>query len=306
MKILFLGTPYFAKLVLERLHLSNHEVVAVITQPDRPCGRGHKLKASEVKEYATANNIPVYTFDSVNKSMEEVRKIDYDYALTASFGQILSQEFLSFRPCLNVHPSLLPKYRGATPIQTALLNGDKVTGVTIMKMVREVDAGDILLQSRYQIKEDDTTDILMEKLGALGGEMAVDAFDLIEMDKAKFVPQDNSKATFVKLITKEYGYLDFNNFAFKLVNQVRALGSKPGCYFILGEDAIKVAALKDVSREFDFHGAPGDILLSKKRFVIGCKAGAVEVLACQEPSGKLLPARDFLNGYKVEGKQIKC
>lgn len=304
MKILFLGTPLFAKLVLERLHLSRHEIVAVITQPDRPCGRGHKIKASEVKEYAIENNIPVYTFESVNRSMEEIKKFDYDYALTASFGQILSQEFLSYRPCLNVHPSLLPKYRGATPIQSALLNGDEVTGVTIMKMVREVDAGDILLQAQYKLQEEDTTDILMEKLGALGGEMAVDAFDMIESGKAKFTPQDGSKAIFVKLITKEDGLLDFSNNAEKLVNRVRALGGKPGCYFTLGEDTIKVSALKDVSSEFA--GKPNEIIAAKKRFVIGCQNGAVEVLSCQAPSGKMLLARDFLNGYKVEGKEIKC
>lgn len=304
MKILFLGTPLFAKLVLEPLYLSSHEVVAVITQPDRPCGRGHKLKASEVKEYATANNIPVYTFERVNKSMEEIRKIDYDYALTASFGQILSQEFLTHRPCLNVHPSLLPKYRGATPIQSALLSGDKVTGVTVMKMVREVDAGDILLQEKYRVQDGDTTDTLMNKLGVLGGKLAVKAFDLIESGAAKFTPQDGSKATFVKLIQKEDGLLDFNREAKDLVNRVRALGEKPGCYFNLGEDCIKVKALRDVSEEF--RGERGKILCGKKRFVIGCKNGAVEVLICQAPSGKILPARDFLNGFRLEGKEVKC
>lgn len=298
MKILFLGTPRFARLVLEKLHLSSHEVVAVITQPDRPSGRGHKLQMSEVKEFALAEQIPVFTFERVNRSMDEIRKIDYDYALTASFGQILSQEFLSNRPCLNVHPSLLPKYRGATPIQTALYNGDKLTGVTIMKMVKEVDAGDILLQSEYKIVDDDNTDSLMEKLGVLGGEMAVDAFDLLENGKAEFKSQDSSKATFVKLLNKEDGKLDFSRTGIELVNQFRAYGSKPGCYLTIGEDTIKIGGIKDVSEEFS--GNIGQILLFKKRFVIGCSGGAVEVLFAQAPSGKMLPARDFLNGYHLK------
>ncbi len=295
MKILFLGTPHFSRLVLEKLCASKHEVVGVITQPDRPSGRGHKMVASEVKEYALSNNIPVYTFERVNRSMDEVRKINYDYALTASFGQILSSEFLANRPCLNVHPSLLPKYRGATPIQTALLNGDKVTGVTIMKMVREVDAGDILLQEKYDILDEDTTDTLMEKLGVMGGEMAVKAFDLIESGKAKFIPQDAEQATFVKMISKEDGKIDFNKSAKEIVNQFRAYGSKPSVYFNLGEDVIKVGGVKDASLEFS--GKAGELISTKKRLIIGCKNGAVEILYAQAPSGKMLKAQDFLNGY---------
>ncbi len=298
MKILFLGTPHFSRLVLEKLCASKHEVVGVITQPDRPSGRGHKLVASEVKEFALLKNIPVYTFEKVNRSMDEVRAIDYDYALTASFGQILSQEFLSHRPCLNVHPSLLPKYRGATPIQSALLNGDTHTGVTIMKMVREVDAGDILLQRGYDILDDDTTDTLMEKLGVMGGEMSVEAFDFLESGKANFIPQDAGKATFVKMISKEDGKIDFNKSAKEIVNQFRAYGSKPGVYFMLGQDVIKVGGAKDVSDEFQ--GQEGKIISVKKRFIIGCKGGAVEILYAQAPSGKMLRGQDFLNGYRFK------
>ncbi len=298
MKILFLGTPLFARIVLKHLVGSKHKVVGVITQPDRPAGRGHKLVASEVKKYALANDIPVYTFEKVNKSIDEIKKIDYDYALTASFGQILSEEFLSYKPCLNVHPSILPKYRGSTPIQSALYNGDSVTGVTIMKMVKEVDAGDILLQSEYKIEDTDNTDSLMVSLGEVGGQMAVEAFDLIESGKVKFVPQDGSKATFVKLLGKEDGRLDFNRPAKDLVNQFRAYGTRPGCYMVLGDDIIKVGGLRDASSEFN--GKNGQVLLAKKRFIIGCQNGAVEVLYAQAPSGKMLKAQDFLNGYRFK------
>ncbi len=244
MKILFLGTPLFARLVLEKLLDSKHEVVGVISQPDRPCGRGHKLCQSEVKAFALEKRLKVYTFERVNQNMEQIRNIDYDYALTASFGQILSQEFLSYKPCLNVHPSLLPKYRGATPIQSALLNGDEITGVTIMKMVKEVDAGDILLQEKFKIKDEDNLDSLMVQLGRMGGEMAVKAFDLIEDGKAEFKQQDSSKATFVKMLSKEDGKIDFHASAVDIVNRFRALGTNPGCYFELNGTSFKLGGIK--------------------------------------------------------------
>lgn len=293
MKILFLGSSYFSRLVLEKLLKSKHSVCAVITQPDRPSGRGHKLVMTEVKEFALENNIPVYTFEKVNKSMDEVRKIKYDYAITASFGQLLSQEFLDYRPCINVHPSLLPKYRGATPIQTALLNGDEMTGVTIMKVVKAMDAGDILLQRKHEILPEDNTDTLMEKLGKLGGDMAVEAFDLIESGKAKFTPQDEHCATFVKLLNKEDGRLDFNRTAKELVNQFRALGSNPGCYFMVGDKAYKVGGIRE---EKEIGASIGKIIKSKEWILIACRDHCVQILKLQAPSGKMLNARDFLNG----------
>ena len=197
MKVLFLGSSHFSKVVLEKLLEKGVNVVGVITQPDKPSGRGYKMSETEVKKYAKTIGINVYTFDKVRNYIEEIKAIDYDIALVASFGQILPEEFLNHRLTLNVHPSLLPKYRGATPLQTALLNGDKVTGVTIMKVAKEVDSGDILLQREFEIKDEYYLE-LEEKLALLGGEMASEALKLVESGKAIFTPQDNDKATFVK------------------------------------------------------------------------------------------------------------
>ena len=149
MKILFLGSSNFSKIVLERMLEEKLNVVGVITQPDKPSGRGHKLKPTEVKTFAFDKGIKVYTFDKIKNHIDEISKIDYDLAVVASFGQILPQTFLDLRLTINVHPSLLPKYRGATPIQSSILNGDKITGVTIMKVAKEVDSGDIILQKDF-------------------------------------------------------------------------------------------------------------------------------------------------------------
>ena len=151
MKILFLGSSHFSKIVLEELIKKGVNISAVITQPDKPAGRGHKLTPTEVNIFAKENGIDVFTFPKVRDYIEEISKLNYDVALVASFGQILPQAFLDLKLTINVHPSLLPKYRGATPIQSAILNGDEITGVTIMKVAKEVDSGDIILQQQVQI-----------------------------------------------------------------------------------------------------------------------------------------------------------
>lgn len=301
MKVLFLGSPEFARIVLERVTASHHSVVGVVTQPDKPSGRGHKLAAPEAKIFAQQHGIPVYQFNKVRLHMDEIRQIDYDIALVASFGQILSEEFLNHRLTINVHPSLLPKYRGATPIQSAILNGDSVTGVTIMKLDKEVDAGDILLQQKVSIDGDETYAQLSLRLGQIGGDMAVKTLDLIESGKAKFKAQDHSKATFVRLIKKEDGHLDFNATADEIVNKFRALGDKPGVYITMDYLNYKIGGLKKVQES----GTPCQILCAKKRLVIGCKDGAIEILNIQAPNGKMLRAVDFLNGNKIEGKEVK-
>lgn len=301
MKVLFLGSPEFARIVLERVANSKHKIVGVVTQPDRPSGRGHKLVKPDAKIFAEQNGIPVYQFEKIRQNMDAIREIDYDIALVASFGQILSEEFLNHRLTINVHPSLLPKYRGATPIQSAILNGDSETGVTIMKLVKEVDAGDILLQEKVEIEQGEVYSSLANRLGLIGGDMAVHALNLIESGNAHFKPQDHSEATFVKLIKKEDGHVDFSAGAEEIVNKFRALGEKPGVYITVGNDNIKLGGIVKAEEV----GEPGQLISSKKHLIIGCKNGSVEITALQAPSGKMLRAVDFLNGYKLEGKEIK-
>lgn len=303
MKILFLGSSRFSNVVLARMLENKLEVCGVITQPDKPSGRGHKILPTEVKKFALEKGLPVYTFDKIRNHIEEIKEIDYDLAVVASFGQILPESFLNIKLTINVHPSLLPKYRGASPIQSAILNGDNITGVTIMKVAKDVDSGDILLQRTYEMNGEYFTE-LEEKLGTIGGEMVFESVNQIENGTACFIPQEHEKATFVQKFSKEDGQINLNNNAQKIVNQVRALTEEVGCYLHFSNFDLKVGRCQDVSGEFDLQ--IGEILNNKKRFVVGCHGGAIEILSCQAPSGKMINGRDFLNGHnEILGQRIE-
>lgn len=302
MKVLFLGSSRFSRIVLEKMLEKGANVIGVVTQPDRPSGRGHKLMPTEVKKFAEEKGLEVYTFDKIRLHMEEVKNIDYDLSVVASFGQILPLEFLEYKPCINVHPSLLPKYRGASPIQNTILNDDKKGGVTIMKVAMEVDAGDIINQCEVDLHGEYYHE-LEEKFALLGGEMVVEVIKGFQDGSVKFIPQDHKKAIKVEKFTKEDGKLDFSLSAKDIVNRVRALGEEIGCYFYIGEDIIKTDRVQDVSDEFAV--MQGEILNNKKRFVIGCYNGAVEILSCKAPSGKNVSGRDYLNGHnEIIGKKV--
>ena len=302
MKILFLGSPYFAVKILEKLLKSRHKVVAVVTQSDKPSGRGQKLMPTQVKVFAKEKGIPVYSFDKLSQHLDEIKKIDYDIAVTASFGQILNEKFLSIAPCINVHPSLLPKYRGATPIQSALLSGDKVTGVSIMKVVRAVDAGDVIAQKQIEIEDEDDYISLQDKLASIGGDLLVEVLDLFEKGQVKAVGQDESKATFCRKLEKGDGLLDFNKTACQLVNQSRAL-CQMGVFILIDGQRLKVAEIKNVSKDFQ-NLEIGEVAPVKGRIIFGCKDGAVEIGQCLSKNGKMISAKDFLNGFSFEGKKI--
>lgn len=302
MKILFLGSSHFSVVVLEKMLAGGLNVVGVITQPDRPSGRGHKLTPTEVKTFALKHDIPVYTFEKVRKSINEIKQIDFDLSVVSSFGQILTQEFLDLKLCINVHPSLLPKYRGATPIQSAILNGDSKTGVTIMKVAKEVDSGDIILQHEVDYCGQDTL-TLEKELGSIGGEMVCSCVKNIENKTITFTPQDNNKATLVKKITKEDCLLNpFEEDAVSLKRRVLALGYL-GTFIQIHNQNLKVFL---VEKTDEFSLDAGQILNNKKRFVIGTKNGAIEILSCLSPSGKVISGRDYLNGHnEILGKNIK-
>lgn len=298
MKILFFGTPKFAEIILQGIIDNHFEVVGVVCQNDKPAGRGNKMKTPHIVELAHANNLPVYQFEKIKEHIEDFKKMDYDLAVTASYGKILPKSFLDIKPCINVHPSMLPKYRGATPIQTALLNGDKMTGVTIMKTEVGMDDGDIFVQKEVEILPEDDYVSLLPKLANVGLELLIETLRKIENKTAKRFPQDNSKATFVKLIEKQDALLDFSSTVEDLVNKVRAFAESPIAFFNLGEDRIKVYKAKVASK--DIQGEIGKILSTKKRFLIQAKNGVFEILKCQSAGGKILDAASFLNGYRFK------
>lgn len=298
MKILFFGTPRFAEIVLEGLIGSEFEVTGLVCQNDKPAGRGNKMQTPHIVEIAKAHNIPVYQFEKIREHIEDFKNIDYDLAVTASYGKILPKSFLDLKPCINVHPSLLPKYRGATPIQSALLNGDTETGVTIMKTEVGMDDGDIFVQRRVEILPEEDYLSLLDRLAYIGLDLLLETLKRIENGTVVCTKQDDSKATFVKLIQKEDGLLDFSMPIASLVNKVRAFVESPVAYFFLGEDRIKVYKAK--VGDMTISAPVGQILCTKKRFLIQASDGVFEVLCCQNAGGKTMDAASFLNGYRFK------
>lgn len=301
MKILFFGTPLFAEIVLEKL-LEKHEVVGVVCQPDKPANRGKKMQSPNIVNLAKSQNIPVYQFEKLKEHLEDFKKIKCDLFVTASYGKILPKEVLDIKMCINVHPSMLPKYRGATPIQSALLNGDEKTGVTIMKTAVGMDDGDIILQREVKIEKEEDYNSLMPRLAEIGGDLLLDAIDRLENGTAIFQKQDEKKATFVKLIKKEDGLLDFTSTAESLVNKVRAYVEFPVAYFNIGDERIKVYKAEAVEGFEDLE--IGEIFTSKKEFIIKAKDKGFKILKCQVAGGKVLDVKDFLNGHKIMEKKV--
>lgn len=303
MKVIFLGTPEFAKTCLHALHNSQHHVVAAVCRIDKPTGRGNKITFSPVKEFALQNNIPVYQFKKIRTDgVETLKNIDADVMVTASFGQILSQEIIDICPhkVINVHGSLLPKYRGASPISFAIINGETETGISIMQTDAGVDTGPWALTETVVIEDNDTYDTLSQKLADVGAHLIVKALDMLEENKLTFIPQDESKATFTTLIKKENALLNFNQNAIALKNLVRGLNSIEPAYLYYDNQAYKVFCAKPI----DYIGAEknGTIIManSKQGLVIKCEGGALEIVEIQAPSGKKMLAKSYLNGKKMQ------
>lgn len=297
MKVLFFGTPLFSEIVLKKL-IEKHEVVGVVCQPDKPAGRGKKLVSPNIKHLAEERGIKVYQFEKLKENLDVINNINPDIFVTASYGKILPKALLDMKLCINVHPSMLPKYRGATPIQTALLNGDKKTGVTIMKTDVGMDDGDIILQKEVEILGEDDYNSLMPKLADVGAKLLLQALEEIENKTVKFTKQDASKATFTKLIQKEDALLDFNESAENLVNKVRAYVENPTAYFYLGDDRIKVYKAKVEAGDLPNVGIGDVVTVNKKMFLIKTGKDTFSILKCQAPGGKVLDVKDFLNGYR--------
>lgn len=297
MKVLFFGTPLFSEIVLKKL-IEKHEVVGVVCQPDKPAGRGKKLVSPNIKLLAEERGIKVYQFEKLKENLVVIKNINSDIFVTASYGKILPKALLDMKLCINVHPSMLPKYRGATPIQTALLNGDKKTGVTIMKTDVGMDDGDIILQREVEILDEDDYNSLMPKLADVGAGLLLQALEEIENKTVKFTKQDDSKATFTKLIQKEDALLDFNESAENLVNKVRAYVENPTAYFYLGDDRIKVYKAKVEAGDLPNVGIGDVVTVNKKMFLIKTGKDTFSILKCQASGGKVLDVKDFLNGYR--------
>ena len=253
MKIVFMGTADFSTVVFEKLN-SIYPVCAVVTSPDKCVGRGNKLQAPHLKVAAMECGVPVYQYDKVSKEgLEDIAALAPDIVVTAAFGQILSESFLAIPKfgVLNVHASLLPKYRGSSPIQQAIIDGEEKTGVTIMRTVKAVDAGDMLLQGSVTIGKKETAGELFDRLAILGGELIVKAIGLVDSGEAVFTPQNHEEATHCRMISKADGKLDFTKYAYALDNFVRGMTPWPSAYTYLDGKLLKVFEIEVISNVSD-------------------------------------------------------
>jgi len=303
MKIIFMGTPDFAAGALEALLEAGHEVTAVVTQPDKPKGRSKELQFPPVKETALKYNIPVLQPVRIKRpeEIENLKQYDADVYVVAAFGQILSQEILDMPKygCLNIHASLLPKYRGASPIQHVIIEGEEETGITIMQMDAGIDTGDMLYKKSIAIEEDDTYETLHDKLKVLGGEAIVEALELLETGALIPEPQDHSQSSHVTMIAKEMGNIDFTKTAWEIDRLVRGLNPWPSAFTFYKGKQMKVWKVKP--QEWNGETEPGTVLeVTKNDIKVACKKGAISILELQLEGKKRMTAHDFLLGVKVQ------
>lgn len=300
MKVVFLGTPDFAVLPLKAVcETKGVEVAAVICNKDKPVGRKQVLTAPPVKTFAESRGIPVFQYDKIrSEGVGDLKSLAPDLMITCAFGQILSQEILDIpsRGVINIHASLLPKYRGASPIHYAILNGEKATGITIMKTDIGIDTGDILLQKSIDIGETETCGELFERLSVLGAECIKDALNLIMQGKAVYTPQIENDATFTKMIKKEQARIDFKRSAEQIVNLIRAFNPAPVAFTTLSGEPFKVYS----AEKCDLEGNAGEVIFSDKKLIVGAGENSVSLLKVCKAGGKPMPISDFLRGNPIE------
>ncbi len=297
MKVVFVGTSEFAVPVLERLH-KMVDIPLVITQPDRPRGRGRKVTPTPVKSKAIELGLRVISPERIEEAKPEIEVLSPDILVVVSYGQLVPKDILEIPKigCLNVHPSLLPKYRGAAPIQRAIMNGERLTGVTIIWMNERLDAGDIFLQREVPIKDDETYGELHERLSQISAEMMEEAVERVKNNEIIKIPQDESLSTYAKPISKEETFIDWNEDAVSIHNKIRALSPKPGAVALISGRRFKIYRSKVSSGK----GSPGSILekdIKKGVLKIACGRESIELLYIQPEGKRVMDVASFLRGY---------
>lgn len=311
MKIIYMGTPDFAVEALEALASSRHEVTAVFTQPDKPKGRGKAMQFTPVKEVALRENIPVYQPKKVRdpEVIQKIRELAPDVLVVVAFGQIIPQEILDIAPygCINVHGSLLPKYRGAAPIQWAVIDGEKESGVTTMQMDAGLDTGDMLLKTVVPLDEKETGGSLFDKLSKAGADLLLKTLDALENGTVTPQKQGESPTAYAKMLTKDMGAIDWNRPAKELERLIRGLNPWPSAFSHLNGKTLKIWEAS-VQEENGEKKAPGTVLQADaKGFRIQTGEGILKIDTLQLEGKKRMDAQAFLRGYTVEaGTVLPC
>ncbi len=314
MKVIFAGTPEFAAVALQALHEAGFEIPLVLTQPDRPAGRGMHLQPSAVKQYALAQGIEVLQPLSLRTDSKDPVRAEqakeaharllstpYDVMVVAAYGLILPRATLDIKPCLNIHGSLLPRWRGAAPIHRAIEAGDSETGITIMEMEEGLDTGPMLLIERIAIGEQDTTGMVHDKLAALGGRMIVEALNKMKHGQLEAVPQPEAGVCYAAKISKEEAALDFTQSALEISRKIRAFNPFPGAHGAVNGVNVKLWGAEVL--EADSKAQAGQVLAADAQhgIVVSCGSGSLRLTELQKPGGKRLPAAEFIKGFPLEG-----
>ena len=321
MRILFMGTPDIARESLDKLYNAGYEICGVVTPPDRPSGRGMKLIPCPVKEYALEKGLKVFQPEKITNNTEfkdEIKMLNPDLVCVVSYGVILPKSFLKIPKygCINVHPSMLPKYRGAAPIQWAILNGDETTGVTIMYLDEGMDSGDIIVQEEVSIDPDETTGELWNRLSSIGAKLLKESVDKINNGTVKSVPQPE-EYTLAPMLSKEMAKIEWNEkSAQEIKNLVRGLNPIMGTYSFLNGKKIKFWRVQTFSKdelkdkvginEYLKEGKPGTVLFAHEKIglFVAAKDEVISVLEIQGENAKRMNISDFLRGNKIQNGEI--
>ena len=302
MKVIFMGTPDFSVGTLEALIEAGHEVVLAVTQPDKPKGRGGKMQYPPVKEVALEHDIPVFQPKKIRdpQSIEELRKYEADVMVVIAFGQILPKEILKMTPygCINVHASLLPKYRGAAPIQWAVINGERVSGVTTMQMDEGLDTGDMIMKTEVVLDEKETGGILHDKLALEGAKLCVHTLKALEEKTAVWEKQEDSPTEYARMLDKKLGDIDWTKDAASIERLIRGLNPWPSAYTKWNSKIMKIWEADVLEGQTD--QMPGTIVkVEKDGFCVQTGTGLIKVLSLQIPGKKRMDAGAFLRGYPM-------
>lgn len=303
MKVIFMGTPDFSVGTLRAIVEAGHEVVLAVTQPDKPRGRGGKLQYTPVKEAALTYGIPVFQPKKIRdpKCIEELKKYEADVIVVIAFGQILPKDILEMTPfgCINVHASLLPKYRGAAPIQWAVINGEKISGVTTMQMDEGLDTGDMIMKAEVVLDEGETGGSLHDKLAKAGAKLCVRTLEALENKSAKWEKQGESPTEYAQMLDKDMGHIDWSKDAAFIERLIRGLNPWPSAYAKWNDRVMKIWAAKVL--EGETKERPGTVVkVEKDGFLVQTGKGLLKVQSLQIPGKKQMDAAAFLRGYPIE------
>ena len=298
LNIIFMGTPEFAVPILKSINDSKHNILEIYTQPPTKKNRGQKINPSAIHQYSEQNKLKVrypYTLDS-EEELRHLSDLNPDIVVVVAYGKILPSKLLNLKNIsfINIHASLLPKWRGAAPIHRSIMNLDDETGISIMKIIPELDAGPVMLTSKVKIKKETTFEDLSKSLSTLGSKMILKSLDLIDEGAAKFIPQNESEATYAKKINKDEAKINWNEKARSVIAKINALNPNPGTWFELFGNRVKVIK----AQETEETGKPGEII--NKNFTVACSENTVQILELQKEGKNKMTAKEFLKGNKLQ------